>query len=91
MRLFFSLTLIANFILTGCGGCPEPVKEKVLDDFNSKHPNAKLLKLKNTENSPPCFYWNLVYVLKEDTIDEYWQYCCSDIFDSNQKLRILKN
>lgn len=77
-------------MIVAAGCCSEAKHENVLEDFATKHPSGNILSINNTENSPPCSYWDVLYVLDNDTFSEKWQYCCSDIFDSERVLRIKK-
>ena len=91
-QTLISLLFTALTTLTSC--CPEPDAEKVKDDFIKYRPDFKFILATNIENSPPCYYWDIIYSKKigaRDTTEiESWQYCCSDIFDSKQSIRIQK-
>ena len=73
------------------GCCPEPDSDQVKSDFARYRSDLKLISVKNTECSPPCFYWTIECEKRElDTtliVKEFWQYCCSDIFGGEQVIK----
>ena len=90
LTVFLALT-----VFTSCGDCPEPHEEEVKSDFAKYRPSCKLISAIGTENSPPCFYWTVKYERLignlTSTKTEYWQYCCSDIFDNKQIIKVRKD
>ena len=84
--------IILTFIIFGCT-CLEPDQDYIKNDFIKYYPDYRLVSIKNTENSPPVFYWEIKYELKNQTKSELnietWQY-----WETKEKckwkLRIIK-
>jgi hypothetical protein len=58
----------------------EPDEKNIKAEFIKLYPNCALLSYKNTEISPPCFYWEIKYKCRNqnDIIIESWQFWETD-------------
>ncbi len=89
-RFAFVVIIIAlNLIIVSCAP-NEPDEKYIKKQFSQNHKNDKFIECKNTEVSPPCFYWNVTYKDSLENIKtEKWQFWDVDSINNNWRLVIL--
>jgi hypothetical protein len=80
-----AILALVSTMLTACG--KEPDEAYVRKQFARLHNADSLITVKNTETSPPCFYWAVTYQdSSKFTKTETWQFCEGDSTDWNLKV-----